>query len=461
MRDITCDVAVIGAGTAGIAAHRAALDAGVRSVLIEQGPGGTTCARVGCMPSKLLITAAHAAQAAREVQVFGVHVGAVRIEGREVLQRVRRERDRFVASVFEGLDRLPAESRITGRAVFEGDGCLRIDEATRLHFKAAVIATGSSPSVPEPLSGLGDRLLTTDTIFEMADLPRSIAILGAGAIGLELAQALSRLGVETTVIEPGAVAGGLRDPVLASAAIEIFGEHITLRLGARVDRAEAVQGGAVLHWSQEDGESGSGRFERVLAAAGRPPNLRGIGLDTTRLRLDEAGMPAFDRSSLLCEGAPILIAGDANAERPVLHEASRQGGLAGRNAAAIARSESAKIEQPRHWVNLAIVFTDPQIAAIGELDDDAIVGKADFGDQGRARVMGRNQGGLRLYADRAGRLLGAEMLGPEIEHLAHILAFAIQDGQAAQALSDRPFYHPTLEEGLRSALSDIIRQVTG
>lgn len=459
MRDLTCDVAVIGAGTAGLAAHRAAREAGVNAVLIEQGPGGTTCARVGCMPSKLLITAAEAAHGARGAHRFGVHVETVQVDGRAVMQRVREQRDRFVASVFEGVESLPEDSRITGRAVFEDATTLRIDDAIRLRFKAAVIATGSSPSVPGPLQGLGGRLLTTDTLFEIEELPDSIAVLGGGPVGLELAQALARLGVETTLFDPAGALGGIRDADLGQAACEIFGADLSLRLGATVERAEGTRDGVDLHWSGDDG--GSGSFARVLAAAGRPPNLRGLGLDAAGLSLDADGMPAFDPRSLICEGAPILIAGDANAARPVLHEASRQGGIAGRNAAALALAETGSVDRPPAWVKLLMVFTEPQIASIGEPGgDDGLVGRVDFCDQGRARVMGRNQGGMRIHADRSGRLLGGEMLGPDVEHLAHILAFAIQDGHSAQALLDRPFYHPTLEEGLRTALSDIVRQTS-
>ncbi|MEH3116508.1 MAG: dihydrolipoyl dehydrogenase [Methylorubrum populi] len=455
MRDIACDVAVIGAGTAGIAAHRAALAGGAKAVLIEQGPGGTTCARVGCMPSKLLITAAEAAQDAREAHRLGIHAGPVRVDGRAVLGRMRHLRDRFVASVFEGLDTLPEESRLTGRAVFEGPDLLRIDDHTRLRFKAAVLATGSSPSVPEPLQGLGARVLTTDTVFEIEDLPPSLAVLGAGPVGLELAQGMARLGVATSVFDPGDSLGGLSDPDLKAAARAIFSRSFDLHLGAKVESGAPDGEGVHLGWRGAGGEEEK-TFARVLAAAGRPPNLHGIGLDRTGARLDDRGSPAYDARSLLCEGTRILIAGDANADRPVLHEANRQGRIAGRNAARIAKGEGA--ERPERWVALAMVFSQPQIAVIGNgFDPDAghVVGRADFCDQGRAQVMDRAQGGIRLYAEADGRLAGAELIGPEAEHLGHILAYAVQDGLDLRRLRDRPFYHPALEEGLGTALSDL------
>ena len=462
MREVDCDVAVIGAGTAGIAAHRAALEAGVRSVLIEQGPGGTTCARVGCMPSKLLIAAAAAAHDARDAGSFGIRVEGVRVDGRAVLKRVRGFRDRFVGAVFESLEKFPEESRISGRAAFADADRLCIDDHTRLRFKTAVLATGSSPIVPDPLDAVQSRVLTTDTVFEIKDLPASIAVLGGGPVGLELAQSFARLGVRTSLFDPSAKLGGLSDPDLCRAARDVFQDELDLHLGAKVVASEPAEDGAELRWSYQDGREGSGTFERVLAAAGRPPNLRGLRLDAAGVRLDDTGSPVFDPCSLACEGAPLFIAGDANGERAVLHEASRQGRIAGRNAAALARG--GKGERPERWVNLAMVFTHPQIALVGQAYDadaagDWLIGGMSFCDQGRAQVMARDQGGVRLYAERSGRLIGAQMIGPDVEHLGHLLAYAIQDGHTAASLKDRPIYHPTLEEGLETALSEIARQV--
>ena len=167
------DVAVIGAGTAGLAAYRAATAAGKRAVLIEDGPYGTTCARVGCMPSKLLIAAAEAAHAPDRWAAFGLQLdGAVRIDGRAVMERVKRERDRFVGFVLEGVDAMPAADRIRGRARFIDDRTLQLDDGATITFGSAVIATGSAPAVRRSLRGLGDRLVVNDDVFEWDDLPR-------------------------------------------------------------------------------------------------------------------------------------------------------------------------------------------------------------------------------------------------------------------------------------------------
>jgi len=163
MKNITVDVAVIGAGTAGLAAYRAARARGARALVIEAGPYGTTCARVGCMPSKLLIAAAEASHAIDDAPGFGVHVdGAKRVDGREVMARVRSERDRFVGFVLEGVEKIPASDRIDGKARFVDRNTLEVGGHSRVSARAIVIATGSRPAMPAMLQGAGNRLVAVN-----------------------------------------------------------------------------------------------------------------------------------------------------------------------------------------------------------------------------------------------------------------------------------------------------------
>ena len=161
MKEIQCDVAVIGAGTAGMTAYRTAKRAGKRTLMIESGPYGTMCARVGCMPSKLLIAAADAAHHARHTAPFGVHVdGNIRIEGKEVMDRVRRERDRFVQFVVDDVEGFDAEDKVRGHARFVSEHVLEVDDHTRITAEHVIIATGSTPVRPkelEPLGGFADQ----------------------------------------------------------------------------------------------------------------------------------------------------------------------------------------------------------------------------------------------------------------------------------------------------------------
>ena len=217
MKFLTVDVAVIGAGTAGLAAYRAARARGARAVIIESGPHGTTCARVGCMPSKLLIAAAEAAHAIDEAPGFGVHVdGAKRVDGREVMDRVKRERDRFVGFVLEGVERIPAGDRVAGKARFVDRNTLDVEGHTRIAARAIVIATGSRPAVPAMLEGAGDRLVVNDDVFSWDTLPRSVAVFGPGVIGLELGPVAWRASACASWCSAAAAASA-RSPIPSSA----------------------------------------------------------------------------------------------------------------------------------------------------------------------------------------------------------------------------------------------------
>lgn len=449
MSELECDVAVIGAGTAGLAAERTARAAGARTLLIDDRFAGTTCASVGCMPSKLLIAAAEAAHSVRQAHIFGIEARELGIDGRAVMARVRKERDRFVAAVKKSVKELPKGVAVQSSAHFTGPSRLALKGGRTVAAKAIVIATGSRPSVPDNFKALGDRILTNETIFELPTLPQSIAVIGAGPLGLELAQALARLGVETEVFGEDKSLAHVKDEPVAKALKTILSKELKLRLGVKI-KAELKGGIAELHWSGSS--AGSATFERVLVATGRPPDLRRLELVQSGLELDQHGTPLFDPDTRQCGDHPVFIAGDADADRPVLHEASFEGAIAGSNAAAFPGVKPGKRSVP-----FSIMFTDPQLAIVGDQTSDArAIGCTTFSDQGRARVMARNAGLARIFADpHDGRLLGAAMLGPDVEHLAHLIAWSIQQRLTAADMLALPFYHPTLEEGLQSALREI------
>jgi dihydrolipoamide dehydrogenase len=450
------DVAVIGAGTAGLnARHQVAKDGG-RPLLIEDGPYGTTCARVGCMPSKLLIAAADAAHAIEAAPLFGIHATGRRIDGPAVLRRVRRERDRFAAFAVEQTEAIPDEQRLRGHARFVGPSTLLVDDRVRVEARTVVVAVGSRPVVPPPFDRLRDALLTSDDVFELQDLPESLAVIGTGVIALELGQAMQRLGVRVAFFNPLDEVGLFTDPQLQRAARRILGETLDLRLAVSVTAVESHDGAIRLAWTDAGGTARNERFAAVLVAAGRTPRLDGLALDATGLPLDARGIPPIDRETMQCADAPIFFAGDADGYLALLHEASDEGRIAGANAI-----RWPAVERHARRTRLAIAFCDPQMASVG-LSYDALpperhaIGSASWDDQGRARVIGRNRGLVRIAAEAGScRLLGAELLGPEVEHLAHLLAWAVQRRMTVGDALAMPFYHPTLEEGLRSALRDL------
>lgn len=455
MKQLSCDVAIIGAGSAGLAARRAAVEAGARTILIDSGPGGTTCARVGCMPSKLLLAAARAARDVRAAPQFGVGSRVkVRIDGAAVMARVRRERDHFVAAVLKDVAAIPTKEKLTGHARFDGAASLTVGDQARVEARAIVIAAGARPAVPHDLSqACGARVLTHETVFELRTLPKSLAVIGAGPLGIELAIAFARLGVRVAVFDESQTIGGLADPAVQAAAQAGLGRELPLHLGVAVEAKRAGDGDVRVSWRAKPGRAASGMFQYVLSAAGRPPALDGLDLRMTGLSLNEQGMPAFDLSTLRCGDSAVFIAGDANNARPVLHEASAQGTLAGSNAA-----RYPKIQKRPPGVTLAIAYSDPDMAVIGGGFDPKQEKAWAIGcsaDNGRARADGRDPGLLRVYVRREDSVIvGGEMFGPQVEHLGQMLAWMAQLEMSVEAALALPFYHPTLEEDLRACLRD-------
>lgn len=449
MTDRRCDVAIVGAGTAGLAAERAARKAGAKTLLIDDGFRGTTCTTVGCMPSKLLIAAANAAHAVRHAPTFGVRTTSVEIDGAAVMERLRTERDSFVASTLTTINEIPRDLRIEGKAKFLDRTTLAIDNDNTVSAKAVVLATGSRPSVPKMFGSLGSLVLTNETIFELPSLPRSIAVIGAGPLGLELAQALSRLRVRVELFDQADRLAALHDKEVAKALHSVLTSEFPIHLSVKL-AVGSKEGIAEFSWKGES--SGSNTFERILVAAGRPPDLADLNIALTGLLVDERGIPLHDKKTLKCGNAPIFLAGDVEGSRPVLHEAAFEGTIAGSNAAAFPN-----VKPVKRMVPLSIMFTDPPPATIGAPPSDATVaGTASYADQGRAKVEARNRGLVRIYADsRTGALTGAVLLGPGMDHIAHSLAWAIERGETATGILELPFYHPTFEEGLKPALREI------
>ncbi|MES2898463.1 MAG: dihydrolipoyl dehydrogenase [Pseudomonadota bacterium] len=463
MNHLTVDVAVIGTGTAGLSAYRAARAQNQRVVVIESGPYGTTCARVGCMPSKLLIAASEAAHMIALAPGFGVHAGPVRIDGKAVMARVRSERDRFVGFVLEGVENIPAEDKLRGHARFTGPHTLQVDEHTTIEAARIVIATGSTPVMLPMLRDLGPGVIVSDHVFEWTELPESVAIIGTGVIGLELGQALHRLGVRVAFFARGGSVAQITDPEVLHVAAKTLGAEIDLRFQQSL--VEARQDGEEVQLTTRgaDGTERSERFQFVLVTAGRTPNVDKIGIEHSGLELDAKGVPLFDSTTMQCGTSHIFIAGDANDEFPVLPEAADHGKIAGDNA-----GRYPDVRPGLRRTALTIAFTEPQIATLGETYRQLCtsgrpkfaVGMVSFTNQGRSRIMLQNHGMLRVYGEYGtGRLLGAEMIGPRAENLGHLLSWAVQARLTVAQMLDMPFYHPVIEEGVRTALRDLAAEL--
>ncbi len=447
------DIAIIGAGTAGLSAAREITLAGASALLIDRGPLGTTCARAGCMPSKAALHAGRQWATLRELGGGGpTHDG---LKPDDLWRHVQATRDRLAQGAARRTIDFAGDQLVMGEARFLDERTIDVD-GQRISARAFVVATGSRPVVPVSLASLGDGVLTTDTLFDLPSLPRSIGILGMGAIGLEMGLALARLGVRVVGGDLKAAPAGIADPEVLDRAIERFGRELTMWLGHKVD-AHKADGQLLL-----SSAGSTATVDCLLAALGRSPNVDALELWRAGIAPDGGNRLPLDADTLRLGQAPIFLAGDVSPDRPLMHEALDEGRIAADGALRMIGLRP-KTPPPRR-TPIAIVFSDPDVAAVGvafdALDPDrTVIGTAQGSDNGRSRILGDDANLVRVYADRrSGALLGASLIATHGEHLAHLLAWAVQRGETVHDLLGMPFYHPTIEEMVQTALKHAAKQ---
>jgi len=478
MREV--DVVIFGAGSAGMSAYRALKRANKSCILIENHLYGTTCARVGCMPSKLLIAAAHAAHDLKKAHQFGIHtdLNSLEINRSEVMRRIRQERDRFVGFVLEDIHDFPKEDMVLGNYHFINENTIESENGKQIQAKRFVIATGQKPFILPVFSNIPDRILDTEDFFNFHILPKSVAVIGTGAIGLEIGQSLTRLGVKTTILGIDRLIGTLTDPELLNIANEIFKGECRIFNEANILSANLVnkpddeyEKVVELHWEEND-ILHTEHFEYILSATGTVPNLASLNLEATPLKFEKK-RPVYNRQTLQCvnqddSSSNFFIAGDITGERMILHEAIWEGQFVGKNVVESMRDgyiDSAPnlVMSRKIKTALGVIFTDPQICMVGktysELTDEHAIGRVDYTKQGRSRIELKNYGALHIYGNRETRqIVGCEMCGPAAEHIGHLIAWAIEMGLTVEQALEMPFYHPVKEEGVRTALRDLQKE---
>jgi len=451
------DVVIIGAGSAGLSARREVIKETDSYLVIDDGPLGTTCARAGCMPSKVLIQAADDFARREHFDQLGIRGGdGLSLDSRQAMRHVRALRDRFVGGVMKGMEEWRESHLLRGRARFIDGETLEVD-GERIGAGRVIIAAGSRPVIPGAWAGHRDLFLDSDNIFEQEALPDRIGVVGLGVIGLELGQALHKLGVEITAYTLDKAFGGLSDPALQDYAAGLFSRQFPVVFQG-VDRLERAGDVLVVHAGDRSTE-----VDRLLLAMGRRPNVDDMGLENLGVELDDKGMPPFERDTLRIPGTGVFIAGDVNGDHPVLHEAADEGRIVGYNAV------QDECHCFRRRQGLTITFSSPNIAVVGRSHADLVrdgvdfeTGEVSYESQGRALVMLENRGLLHVYGERdSGRLLGAEIMAPRGEHMAHLLSWSLAAGITARQALAMPFYHPVVEEGLRTALRDLASKVGG
>lgn len=445
---IETDLCVLGAGSAGLSIAAAAAALGVRVVLIEKARMGGECLNTGCVPSKALIAAARAAQTIRAATRFGVKArgpevdfAAVRAHVQSVVADISAldSRERFTAL---NVRVIQAEGRFVDKSTVGAGGVL-------IRARRFIIATGSSPIIP-PVPGLDAvTYLTNDSIFDLSDLPTRLLVIGAGATGLELAQAFSRLGSDVTVIDAGLALAGIEPEIAEAALARMAREGIVIHERTQVARAEKSGVGVRLVLAGATDETLDG--SHLLVAAGRRARIEGLNLD--------AGAIAWTRDGLTLSSQlrsttnrRVYAAGDVSGGPKLTSMAGYQAGLVIRQTLFRLR-----IKQQPQLVPRAI-YTDPEIAAVGMSEEDArrhhravIVLRWPYSENDRARAERDTGGHIKIVAAKGGRILGAAIVGRQAGELISFWTLAISKGMKIQELRDVIMPYPTLSEISRRA----------
>lgn len=466
-----CDVAVIGAGAAGLSVAAISAGLGLKVVLFERGEMGGDCLNYGCVPSKALLAAAHAAHAARGAARFGIRLGVPEVDWPGVRAHVggaiaaiapNDSEERFAAM---GVQVVRATARFVARDAIEAAG-------RRLTFRRAVVAAGSAAVVP-PIPGLAEvPFLTNETLFALPEPPGHLVILGGGPIGLEMAQAHARLGCRVTVVEAAAIAGREEPECVAPLRAALAADGVALREGAKVTAVERTAEGIALRL--EDGGRVAGTH--LLLAVGRAPRLAGLGLEAGGIAHSPRGV-ATDLALRSTTNRRVWAAGDIAdpqglGPRAFTHVCSQHAGL-------IARSMLFRLPARLTYEALPrVTYTDPEIAQIGPTEaelraagrDDLAITRWPLAENDRLVAEGRAGGLVKLVADRKGRLLGASLVGPGVGDMAGMFALMIGGKRKLSALAGAVLPYPTAQEaGKRAAgefytpklLSPAVKRIVG
>lgn len=449
------DLIVLGGGTAGLVSSLIAAGAGARVALVEAERPGGDCLWTGCVPSKSLIAAAELAQRIREGSRLGVGAGQPEVDFAAVMAHVARAQGTIAPHDSAERLRRDGVEVVRGRGRFLAPGMLEV-EGAELPHRAAIIATGSRPELPliEGLAGAG--ALTSDTVWDLRELPARLAILGGGVTGCELGQAFARLGSEVTLLEAQRRLLPAEEPRAAGLIAErLEAEGVRVRTGARATRVRAAGGTGELEL--EAGERVA--YDSLLVATGRSPVTEGIGLAALGVPTGDDGAVVVDRR-LRTTTRGVYAAGDVTGALPFTHVAGYHARVATPNALFHARREVSYRAVPR------VTFTDPEVAAVGLSEaqarerwgERARVVEYDYARLDRAITADRAHGFVRLVGDPRGRLVGATVAAPAAgESIAEITAWVAQR-EKIDRVSTTVHAYPTFAEGAARAADDYLRK---
>lgn len=456
---LTPDICVIGAGSGGLSVAAATAAFGVSCALVERHKMGGDCLNTGCVPSKALLAAAKRAELARSAAPFGVSAKP-EVDFAKVHEHVQR----VIASIaptdsaerFAGL----GVQVIKGHAQFKDRRTVVVGDQYQIRARRFVIATGSTPAIP-PIPGLDSGpFITNETIFDLTVLPRHLVIIGAGPIGMEMAQGFRRLGSEVTVLEAATPLPHDDPECAAIVAAQLEREGVVIRSGVQVARVAYASGNVTVTLAGSAGEE-TIEGSHLLVAAGRKPSVDGLDLAAAGIRYDRTGI--FVSKKLKTRNRRVYAIGDAVSGQPnFTHAANYHAGLVIRNALFRLRVNVNHSAIP--WVT----FTEPELAQVGMTEAQARARRIKvrilrwpYHDNDRAQTERETRGHIKVVTSRKGRILGATIVGAQAGELIATWVLAIAQELNIKAMTGVVLPYPTLSEiGKRAAIDYFTPKLT-
>lgn len=443
---------VIGAGTAGLISAAFAAGAGARVALVERHLMGGDCLNVGCVPSKSLIRSSRVFSELRNAAALGWHIPeGAEADFAQVMRRMRAVRAQISAhdSAWRYRDQKGIDVYF-GSACFTGPDTLEVAGRT-LHFKKAVIATGARAAIP-PIEGLTEAgFLTNETVFNLTECPRRLAVIGGGPIGTELAQAFNRLGAEVTLFEAGPQLLGKEDPEAVAIIQKVMSdEGVHLILGCQLQRIETTDTGKVLYY-QADGSLEKISVDAIFVGTGRTPNVEGLGLEAAGVHYTQHGITITD--DLRTTNAKIYTAGDVAMQWKFTHAAEDAARIAVQNALFPGRRKLGTLIMP--WCT----YTDPEIAHVGMHEEEARNRGFEvdtfvhhWSDVDRAITDGDDEGFVKIYAKKGTeQILGGTIVARHAGEMISELTLAIVGKIGLKKLASVIPPYPTQADAIRRA----------
>jgi len=450
-QNLETEVVVLGGGPGGYAAAFLAADRGLKVTLIDAAvkPGGT-CLHVGCIPSKALLHAAHLITAAHEADAFGITFAPPKIDINVLRAKKEKIIDMHASHLLE-LCKKRGVTFLSGRGVFTGPDTIQVEGGATVHFKNAIVATGSLPTKLPSLDIDSPRVLNSTSALQLENIPATLLVVGGGYIGLEMGTVYAALGTRVTCVElTGSLLPGVDADLVRPLAARIKTLFHQIYLNTKVAKIEKVEGGIKATFEGDLPEKQQ-TFEKIMVAVGRRPNSANLGLDKAHVEIDPKGFVKVNEQRRTTNHN-IFAIGDVAGEPMLAHKASHEGKLVAQVLAG----------EPMVWDPRAIpavVFTDPEIAWCGLTETEAAkqnrevrVARFHWAASGRATTLGRTDGVSKIITDpKSDRILGIGLCGPGAGELIAEGVVAIEMGATSKDLALSIHPHPTLTETISEA----------